>query len=734
MAWICECGQRNIVEGLPCLACDRVTSLDAAKTKAHEVASASGSRFRSDAAVEEKPAGGSRFREDPPAPQQYATAPSAPAPAGHRFRESPEELAEIEAREQEERRVVERRAQERRIEDERLARERAEHERLEQERIIAERVEQQRLAAERIERERLETERIERERAEFERAEFERAERERAENERAEVARLEAERAEQARIEAERLAFERAEAERVALEQAEHERLERERLEHERAEAERAAAERAEAERVEAERVERERAEQARAAELAEQQRIADEAAQAAQVAEAVEAAPAVNNEEVFDFDAMFPSPWSIPAVQGESADVPAQYADDTWFSAASTNDEPTPDVFDEPHENNGHVEYEEPAAQAFASFDAPYSHEVDEEDNFVERDDFVEDEDPSWFNQSQPQSGVSSVRALSGQNDASPPWWLGSGSTPFDFTALAPKDDEPSAAVMSPAESVAHLFNDDADVDEPEEHEVEDTDWQVDLADEDDDWSDRHSNRDPDVGRPAPRRKSGGSGDGSQSRSRLIAIVAALVVIALLSVVGHDVFDRVAAAPGDGQAEPKTCAEAKSTSAKWNKAATLERKFMPAWPQWQVMPDVSAQTGVVDFAKALKSESNAATALSVLDQSRYLRGYSRAYEGPSGAKITVSIYEFPAAVCATNYVQLHKEQDQATSTFDVTQVPGSVGSVQPISGTKTWVARAARENRVMTLTLTPAAGSGDQPSSLSTLITQAQVQWGLLV
>jgi hypothetical protein len=69
MAWVCTCGQKNLVSGLPCLACDRV-----APSGDDKASTGPRSRF--------EPVSGSRFREEPD---------EKPTPA-HRFRDFDVEL------------------------------------------------------------------------------------------------------------------------------------------------------------------------------------------------------------------------------------------------------------------------------------------------------------------------------------------------------------------------------------------------------------------------------------------------------------------------------------------------------------------------------------------------------------------------------------------------------------------------------------------------------------------
>jgi len=159
------------------------------------------------------------------------------------------QLAEIEAKKQEEKREEERREAER-IEAERIDAEKREEVRREIERLALEKLEAERehlrKAAEHKELERLEAERLE-----FERKETERWEAQRLELERREIERLEAEKREEEMREADRRELERIEADRRENERREAERIENERREEE----ERREVERREAFRIEALRI-----------------------------------------------------------------------------------------------------------------------------------------------------------------------------------------------------------------------------------------------------------------------------------------------------------------------------------------------------------------------------------------------------------------------------------------------------------------------------------------------
>ena len=308
---------------------------------------------------------------------------------------------------------------------------------------------------------------------------------------------------------------------------------------------------------------------------------------------------------------------------------------------------------------------------------------------------------------------------------DGEQPWWAeqsGFGGQFTDqaesnlpyfdehFDELDVEDTEDPYRYEEPAYGgVSNLFDADVDLDEPDPFELPDDDWS--LPDEQPRSTRvRSQDREPSRGRgdrrPAKSQQRPGAKPKSTtarkkssnknanplagfrlpfgSGSTAVTVVVIAVAIVALSLLFKDAFQRVGAAPNpDGSTTVASCADAPDTTN--SKKVDLAAAMLSTVDGAAVVADHQAGTGTIDFSRALAAEPDATTALSNLDQSRFERGYDRAFTVGKNGRVHVSVYEFKGSLCSAEYLKLHPLTGQ---TFTASDVQGSVGQVTQV-GTK---------------------------------------------
>ena len=344
-------------------------------------------------------------------------------------------------------------------------------------------------------------------------------------------------------------------------------------------------------------------------------------------------------------------------------------------------------------------------------------------------------------------------VAAAPSEDAGFAPWWAENTTLGnIDSAALIDDDDdEPDDETLSSYDAGADSdnsygtfarFNDNADLESPDEFELDGEDWA--LVDEDadarrdyyrvpdeDDFDYHDSARPIGIGTRISNivRTSVFGRLSNYHPSKVVTIVTVIAALAVLAVFCKEAFTRVSAAPGEPALQlAASCATGSTVNVK--NAGSLESVFVTAPKGWTVQPDNVANTGPIDFAAAIKAEPNARTALAALDQSRFANGYSRSYK--SGSVVAhVSIYQFASAACASDYVSFH-ESDPVKQTFDASVVaPGATGQVTGSDASRQYVLRAAAANRVGVLTWT---GDGSQSHATSGVISFATAQIAALL
>lgn len=384
-----------------------------------------------------------------------------------------------------------------------------------------------------------------------------------------------------------------------------------------------------------------------------------------------------------------------------------------------------------------------EESTDDYSGSDDDYSEWSDEERS-TETDE-EEDSDP-WSVPTGQSNAFSTpdARAISGANDATRPWWLQDSEDteePFESgrqrLGRKPREDsEGSRSDQSRRREPADFFDEDADLDEPDEFEAGEDDWAF-VADEDDDHAPRRQHREPRERRPsraeAARKRPAPASNFQmpsilQDRSKLTVILAVVLVIIVLSTVGKDLFAKVAAAPGDGDTG-ETCATLESADSDGSRAV-LQAAVVGSPSGMTVVPDHQASTGAVDFTRALRSEQDPSSALAVLDSSRFQRGYDRQFVSKSGVKATVAVYQFAGDVCAARYVAAHEGDAAVVRSFEVPDLSGATGVVRANGSDLSYIVRVQRGSQVVIATW---SGDGSAAHAVSGVIDLARAQWSAL-
>lgn len=401
--------------------------------------------------------------------------------------------------------------------------------------------------------------------------------------------------------------------------------------------------------------------------------------------------------------------PWDPPTAEGEwpviAPQQPVQSAqawdepqEDPWNAVAQ------PVVDDDPWaqqqvEDDPWVQPQQPAA---AAGDAWVDDEADPWNNAqAASDDSAAGEQPWWAEQ----SGFGGQFAE--QEETNLPYFdeLDAEDTedPYAF------DDGETYVTQSP---VSDLFDDDADLDEPDPYELPDDDWSLPDEVARPSRSARSLDREPQKGRGgrAPAKSSGRSGGAKKkpeprrkpakkqragggfrlpfaNGSTLITVVVIAIAIIALSLLFKDAFQRVGAATnpdGTTAVAPPSCADSPSNGSKLDVAAVT----LGAIDGGTQIADHDANTGTIDFTRALAAESDASMALSILDQSRFERGYDRSFSlkkaGKDAGKVHLSVYEFQGPLCAQEYLKLHPTATAAFTAADVQNSAGEVSQTAP--------------------------------------------------
>lgn len=200
---------------------------------------------------------------------------------------------------------------------------------------------------------------------------------------------------------------------------------------------------------------------------------------------------------------------------------------------------------------------------------------------------------------------------------------------------------------------------------------------------------------------RPAPRRPQQQNlvlPQFLQDRNKLMVVIAAIVVIAFLSVIFRGIFNRVAAVDSP-QGAPASCVTARAVEG--TKAASLQTKFAAPPVGWSVVADDQAGGGLVDFSVALRAEPDASTALTALDSTRFQNGWTRQYQGPKGASARATTYQFAANACAAQYLANHAAPP-GSAAFEVPGIVGAKGWTQGVGSSATYSVMVARGNRTI--------------------------------
>jgi hypothetical protein len=399
--------------------------------------------------------------------------------------------------------------------------------------------------------------------------------------------------------------------------------------------------------------------------------------------------------------------PWATPVVGDDdpwnAPQEPVSY-DDPWNSPQSV--EANVDPWNAPQEP---VSHEDP-------WNAPQSVEVDDDPWTLPAEPATEawageDDDP--WNET-PQQPAASV--VADDSDDEQPWWAeqsGFGTQYeqdetnlpyFDDVDSDPStgtydfEDEPAYATPTPS-PMSEYFDEAADLDEPDPFELDD-DWTLPDETPRGGRNARSLDREPQRGRggrpsgkssnrstgkkkPPPRRKPAKQNTGGGfklpfgSGSTVVTVLVIAIAIVALSLLFKDAFQRVGAAtnPDGTTAVAASCADSPSTTSDIDLAAAT----VAALDNATLVPDHEAGTGTIDFTRALAAEPDPSMALTVLDQSRFERGYDRMFNVKKNGTIHLSVYQFKGSLCAQEYLELHPVSG---NTFSVTDIAGSAGQV----------------------------------------------------
>lgn len=474
------------------------------------------------------------------------------------------------------------------------------------------------------------------------------------------------------------------------------------------------------------------------------------------------------SSNESEDFDSMFPSPWSAGA-SPSTGEPEAPSADPwgDWHNQQALNAEPEAPAQPEPEadswdqlrhdvqENNlGSAEswnqsWEEPATEnsLWSDFqDTPRNGAR----NQNEGSDFV---GGALGVPTRGESGVG-FRALTGMNDSVEPWWndpqnqesiadpqrsAPQRSAPQRqepapsnrFDSFAGQDDDFSTMVSSNASS-DWMFEDEPESGMNQRVQSREPAEQKRRPGGANQRPNRAEQRPPQRQqrprneRPAPRRPQSRKPKANptteifamlQDKLKLAVALIVLMVIVVFWIGGKVVQKVTAATPDSSQVA--SCSMIKST-VPGKRAAALEALVSGPFEGLTPSSD-SSSSGAIDYSKALRLEPDARQALSILDSSKFQKGYGRTFTGPDNATVTVSVYEFAGIPCAPQYVAAHG----ANQAFEVNGLPNAISSIEQVSnGPKAHVIRAAFGSRVLIINWVGNASTA--PALSSALATKA--------
>jgi hypothetical protein len=399
--------------------------------------------------------------------------------------------------------------------------------------------------------------------------------------------------------------------------------------------------------------------------------------------------------------------PWELPATDDEWPSTPQQPVvdDDPWGATPQQPVEETWATDDDPW----NAAPQQPAVDDDPWNASPQQPAVDDDPWNASPQQPAVDDDP-WNAAPQQPAGVA--------EDEEQPWWAeqsGFGTQyehdetnlpyfdgldadeaddPYGF------DDEPAYATKGPA-PVSEYFDEAADLDEPDPFELED-DWTLPDESPRSGRSTRSLDREPQRGRSGrggakpskrsaegkktpPRRKPSKQSAGGGFRlpfgsgSTLVTVIVIAIAIVALSLLFKDAFQRVGASTNpDGTTTElaASCADSPSAS---SADVDLAAATLAAVDNASLVPDHEAGTGTIDFTRALAAEPDASMALSVLDQSRFERGYDRLFNVKKSGTLHLSVYQFKGALCAQEYLKLHPVVENSLAVVDVAGSSGFV-------------------------------------------------------
>ena len=332
---------------------------------------------------------------------------------------------------------------------------------------------------------------------------------------------------------------------------------------------------------------------------------------------------------------------------------------------------------------------------------------------------------------------GYEGEHELTGYGSQSQQHHFGDGTFGFDNDVL-PYDadsfeESPAPAKQKKAKGKAR-FATNVDLDEPDDFESFD-DWGFDDEIDDDDYEPQNRAR-PRGKKPANSKRPAQSkrranrapadpmdlGAFMRKWGKFLIVIAILIAVVLIASFGK-VFARVGASQVGGP-KPVACSVAsKSPLRSADLQNTLAGQF-----GWTAKPDYEARTGVIDYSRALQLEPDQSNALNILDRTRFVGGYDRTFtsQSSSSATMNVIVYQFASSVCAAEYASNRVSSSASTKDFAVPGIDNAKGLVLKADGGNIYQVVAPQDQFVMMISI--AKSTATDPAAEINRAAEAQV------